>query len=141
VYDIEYTWNRNHEDLSRNFPPVTGNQNPNGGTIDTDHGTSVAGIIKAEKNGFGVDGIAPNVTFRAFSQYIQLPNIPLNNTFYTAIAIFYAAAEANPGDVILLEVQRTWYPLDWQPMLPIEWWPQDFGELYQYKPEIPTRWC
>jgi hypothetical protein len=64
VFDIEYSWNRDHEDLAgAKFLPVTGSTNL---TVvgDTDHGTSVAGIVVGARNNFGVEGIAPNATFR-----------------------------------------------------------------------------
>jgi len=127
VFDIEYAWNRNHEDVRRNFPPTVG-QPDFSQPRDIDHGTSVAGIVKADKNSFGVEGVAPNVTFHTVAQTVRLPGFtpPSTTVLNTWFAIFVAAAQANPGDVLLLEAQRPWTPVQSAPLLPIEWWPQDF---------------
>lgn len=48
VFDIEASWNLNHEDLPTNIQKVFGDDR-----TDTDHGTAVLGIIAGQHNGFG----------------------------------------------------------------------------------------
>jgi subtilisin family serine protease len=124
VFDIEYRWNQNHEDLRVNFPSVVG------GTIvvnntqkvrdDTHHGTAVAGVIGGDENNFGIEGIAPDANFFGVSQFPS-DDFVRNDTTNTARAILTAANMANPGDVILVEVQRGWQPFNFDILLPVEW--------------------
>lgn len=110
VFDIEYAWNRNHEDLRVNFPPsLRGFDNlttPAFHSANRDHGTAVAGVVVATVNGIGVNGIAPNATFIAVSEFADFDAVQRGNISIAA-AITLAASRARPGDVILFEVQRS----------------------------------
>jgi subtilisin family serine protease len=134
VFDIESGWSKNHEDLQINWPSDL-NQNDTRSTSNgsTFHGTATAGVIGGDTNGFGIEGIAPNAQYHMAGLYFD-------NSFRTysgARAIQSVISRARRGDVILLEQQRYWRapsmivlrgPLG-PPLLPIEWWPQDFDAI------------
>jgi len=92
IIDVENGWNVDHEDLPSLVVSL--------GSINTDrlffeHGTAVLGILGAEDNGFGVTGIAHDAELG----YVSL------ESYSIADAIAEAAAETDPGDVILMELQ------------------------------------
>jgi hypothetical protein len=130
VFDIEFDWNRAHEDLTINFPTIQGGDF-NGTGVDADsfraHGTAVAGIVGGDDNVFGVKGIAPNASFQAIrAQTVQQSNV-------VPWAIMSAADRGNPGDIILLEQQYGWSaqgerlsPLRY---VPVEWYPAEFDAI------------
>ncbi|GEM_PF-3438537 len=95
VIDIERFFNPDHEDL----PTV--NVLPNGDVDATwpgdafDHGTAVLGELFGQDNDFGVLGIVD-----------QSPAGFVSTAGGRPAAIDLAAANSNPGDVILLELQR-----------------------------------
>ena len=135
VFDIEYRWNRGHEDLQRNSLEIIGNRAPVLGNINAtnggiDHGTSVAGIIKTEKGFFGVGGVASNATFRPFSQFIDIPalNLPDSKTLYRR-CYRRSPLEARPGDVILLDSATDLVSSRPIANAPIERWPQDWAAI------------
>lgn len=112
--DLEFSWNVNHEDIPRLRLP---NALWNAGTpvdpfSDDNHGTAVAGIIAAARNGSGVDGTVPGVNFHM---------VNTNSAEYgwsVASSIYLAANKMTKGDVILLE-QQAWAP-DYEGYAPIE---------------------
>ncbi len=59
IYDIEYSWNVNHEDLSASTPLIV---KPGDAAIDPfnnlNHGTSVLGELVGSNNVYGVKGIS-----------------------------------------------------------------------------------
>ncbi|HJV08560.1 MAG TPA: S8 family serine peptidase [Acidimicrobiales bacterium] len=102
IADIEYSWNVNHEDLSkaRAAGAVIANGTPSDPFNDNDHGTAVLGEIVADENGFGVTGILSGAGLRL---------VNANNTggYALANAINLAAAALTAGDVILIEQQTS----------------------------------
>ncbi len=103
IYDLEYSWNRDHEDLSkaRGLSLLL-----NSGDIAVDpfnsfdHGTAVLGQMIADNDGKGVTGIA-------YGASIGLA--PTNTSalgYNVANAILLAAANGKAGDVILIEQQK-----------------------------------
>lgn len=95
VHDMEWAYEPLHEDLvdsviinrsSAPFPPNPGGQ---------DHGTSVLGVLVGTDNGYGIRGGAPEATARFYSG-------AFGRNITQAVAA--AVTEANPGDVVLLEI-------------------------------------
>lgn len=116
IYDVEYSWNQNHEDLSKAagvsllLDPGDSASDP---FNDTNHGTAVLGELIADDNTIGVTGIVPGA-------HIGLAPANTTNLGYNpANAILLAVDDAEPGDVILIE-QQYWVcgtgyygPLEW----------------------------
>lgn len=94
VSNIEYDFDPAHEDLLSN-PPSIGAGLPLGAYAF--HGNAVFGLIGAADDGFGITGAAPSASLR-----IVYPNNP---RYDVATAIIEAAAELQPGDVLLIEQQ------------------------------------
>ena len=108
IYDVEYYWLRDHEDLGKadDYPLLMdAGDTASYTTGDETHGTSVLGILIAGNNGFGVTGIAYGASIKLAptrtvtppdtDPYINRPN-----------AILLAVADGKPGDVILIEQQE-----------------------------------
>ncbi len=102
IYDVEYGWVQDHEDLSKALNvPLLLNPGDTARSSYTDHGTAVLGELIADKDGKGITGIAYGATIKlAPSETANLGVNPAN-------AILLSAADGQPGDVILVE-QQTW---------------------------------
>lgn len=104
IFDVEYSWNVNHEDLGKAALPGTliPNGTPQDPFNDNNHGTAVLGEMVADNNGSGVLGLAHGATLRLVNaNRAELPGYRL------AEAIDLARSNANRGDVILIEQQTT----------------------------------
>lgn len=95
IVDVETGWTHDHEDIRHKslnqFVGLAGAPYP------WDHGTAVLGELVGEDNASGVKGSVHQADVLMSSHLGSVANIP------TAIAI--AANAANPGDVVVLEVQ------------------------------------
>lgn len=101
--DLEGGWTTDHEDLISNSPTlIHGTQIPSW----IDHGTAVLGEVISVDNGLGVTGIANNPAS------VRLVSLEPGGV---ADAILAAVDVLNPGDVLLLEVQKAWVSGDWYP--------------------------
>lgn len=105
VVDVEYSWNRSHEDLVKAAPAAT--LIANGVPADPfdppndDHGTAVLGELIGTANAFGVTGLARDAD-------IGVANAYSSTTGYTpANAVDLARQQLSAGDVILIEQQWT----------------------------------
>ena len=67
VHDIEYSWNRTHEDVAKLATALVPNGTPSDPFADSNHGTAVAGQIAATSNTIGVTGLVPGATLRVLS--------------------------------------------------------------------------
>ena len=95
LIDVEQGWVLNHEDLPPGIALLTGRNKQFFG-----HGTAVLGVVAAVDNGRGVVGIAPGIgKLSVVSQWWS------ERHFCTARALFVAAMNLQPGDVLLLEAQ------------------------------------
>jgi len=108
--DLEQGWFLAHEDLVAKAPTLIFNDNRDG--VDGyrgDHGTAVLGEVIAVDNMVGVVGAAPTVSsVRVVSHYEAATNTAL----HVADAIVAAINVMAPGDVLLLEVQRSLLPTE-----------------------------
>jgi serine protease len=118
IYDVEYSWNQNHEDLSKAhgisllLDPGDSSVDP---FADDNHGTAVLGEIVADNDAKGVTGI---------SWGADVGLAPPNTSglgYNPAHAILLAVADGSPGDVILIEQQTTVCGLPDGHFGPIEW--------------------
>lgn len=116
IYDVEYSWNQTHEDLSKvhGIPLLL---NPGDAAIDpfldNNHGTAVLGEIIADNDTKGVTGI---------SWGANAGLAPANTAllgYNPANAILLAVADGKAGDVILIEQQfrvcglSNFGPIEW----------------------------
>lgn len=101
--DIEYAWLLEHEEWNEGTMTPEANQTPDLEALvditDGNHGTGVAGVLIAGDNGYGITGIAPDATLGVY------PELSIESGSRRPEAIVSAAADAAPGDVILLEMQ------------------------------------
>lgn len=102
IYDVEYSWNQSHEDLSK-ASGVALLLNSGDSAVDPyssdDHGTAVLGELIADDDTKGVTGISHGADIGL------APANTANLGYNPANAILLAVADAEPGDVILIEQQ------------------------------------
>ncbi len=111
VTDIEYSWRTTHEDLDA---AVGASRCYDFGTDQIEHGTAVAGLVAAGRNGYGTTGIAHGVSLRLVSDY------PVGMSYSVARAIDCASGFMSAGDVMLLEAQ-TYGPTGQNDFVPVEY--------------------
>ena len=125
ITDVEGAWQLMHEDLLQNLVGVVA------GTPTTDlawrnHGTNVFGEFGGDRNGLGVEGIAPDATIAGASIFGGVGS---------AGAIQQAADHLGAGDIILIELHRPGprhnfaSRNDQLGYIAIEWWPDDFAAI------------
>ncbi len=120
IIDIEGDWVLDHEDMVQPFlvdirPALMSAANlldPAESLNGRNHGTAVIGILRARDDGRGVTGIAHGSRYGVVSVIREsMPEID-PSIFYrmTADAINVAAANLDPGDVILIEQHAPFHP-------------------------------
>jgi len=101
--DVEYAWALAHEEWNEGSLVLEPGQTPDlealQGITDENHGTAVAGVLIGGDDGYGVTGIAPGSTLGVY------PELSIEQGSRRPEAIIAAAADADVGDVILLEMQ------------------------------------
>ena len=118
VFDVEYSWNQSHEDLSK-AAGVTLLVNAGDSAIDPfssdNHGTAVLGQLVADNDDKGVTGAS-------WGADVGLaPAFTANLGYNPGNAIALATAAGAPGDVILIEQQTTVCGLPTGNYGPSEW--------------------
>ena len=95
IVDVETGWTDDHEDIAHasqgqyvGFAPLH---------YPWDHGTAVLGELVGEDDGSGVHGLVPEAEIRLSTHQGVVGQIPAS--------VANAAAEASPGDFVVLEVQ------------------------------------
>lgn len=107
--DLEQGWFLNHEDYTSKSPGLLYGDNRDGvGTYVGNHGTAVLGEVVADDNTVGVVGIAPSVASADVTSHFDASS---GTSLHVADAIVGALGSLDPGDVLLLEVQRGAPPL------------------------------
>lgn len=91
ICDIETGLIVNHEDIPLAIPANVIGPNPS----PTDHGLAVAGEMVSDKNGYGVTGGVYRARYKFHS----------HQSINWASSVNTAAANSQPGDIIVLEVQ------------------------------------
>ncbi len=100
VVDIEGDYNTRHEDLgtSRGAKDWPGNGTPFDDISGRHHGTASLGMVVAQHNDFGIDGLAPD------AEPIFAPSYSEEFGYSVGSAILRNLQNLRAGDVILLEV-------------------------------------
>lgn len=108
--DLEQGWFPGHEDYASKSPSIVYGDNRDGvGSYKGNHGTAVLGEVAADDNTLGVVGIAPSVaSVRMVSHY----DAGTSTTGHVADAILAVLPSMNVGDVLLLEIQRSYRPTE-----------------------------
>ncbi len=123
--DVEYAWRLTHEDLPPSIQVLGPTpRTPSGlsAAVETNHGTASLGVVLAQHNGLGVDGIAPDVMPRVAGSYTDTSQPYEVNL---ARAIDRARDWLLAGDVLLIEAQmggpRWTNPSSQAGLVPVEW--------------------
>ncbi len=112
IFDIEYSWDTTHEDLSKARTALLANGTPVDPYSNNNHGTAVLGELIADSNGYGVTGASKDAGLTLINAYNA------ENGYDPIGALHLAASHAQPGDVVLIE-QQTYGPTGLY--VPIEW--------------------
>jgi hypothetical protein len=108
--DSEQGWFLSHEDFSSKSPTLLYGDNRDGvGTYKGNHGTAVLGEAIADDNTVGVVGIAPSVSSVSVTSHYDASSATTGNV---ADAILGALPSMDPGDVLLLEIQKSYLPTE-----------------------------
>ncbi|MFN4197524.1 MAG: S8 family peptidase [Flavobacterium sp.] len=124
VRDIEYGFNKNHEELHQVNCFVAPNMNISSAATEswTEHGTPVFGIIMAHNGDYGVTGLTHSV-----QEMVLFPEWQQSG-WDRANAVFQSILASNPGDIILYEMQQTAVPTNQNSFVPAEF-RQDIWDL------------
>ena len=114
ICDIEYSWNYDHEDVTKAYGSQI-NTNVADPFSNNDHGTSVIGVLVSDNNGWGTTGICYNSNLLTCGSYYGS-----SPTWNVPGAIILAISHLSAGDIILLEQQ--WDYTGSNSFIPIEWW-------------------
>jgi len=124
--DIEYNWFQAHEELNDVRVTFIGPQHavPPGLNFlnETFHGTASLGVVGADRNGYGVEGIASRAHLMATGQFT------VSGGYSPAAAINRAASVLRPGDVMLLELQM-FGGFSGTSLVPAEWHTAEFAAI------------
>jgi hypothetical protein len=124
VVDIEGGWRLSHECLANvRFNLWAGEVSDTPAWIE--HGTAVAGMLASPREGEGISGISPAARVGMVSIFEKgdASDQRIANTIFKAMDL------VNPGDVMLLELQRPGPATNFQPdenqkgYLPLSYWP------------------
>jgi Subtilase family len=108
--DLEQGWFLNHEDYTSKTPTLLSGDNRDGiGGYVGNHGTAVLGEVSADDNTIGIVGIAPSVTTVNVTSHWDTAS---NSSGNVADAIVGALPTLQPGDVLLLEIQKGFLPTE-----------------------------
>ena len=108
--DLEQGWFLNHEDYTSKAPTLLSGDNRDGiGGYVGNHGTAVLGEVSADDNTVGLVGIAPSATTVNVTSHW---NTASNSSGNVADAIVGALPTLQPGDVLLLEIQKGFLPTE-----------------------------
>jgi len=126
VCDLEYSWNYNHNDITKALGSQINSyvQDP---FSNNDHGTAVIGEMVSDNNGWGTTGICFGANLKTCGTYYGNPSPQWN----VAGALLVAISNLSAGDVILIE-QQWEYVSGSNNFVPIEWWGSHSPAAQQY---------
>lgn len=101
--DIERGWKLDHSDLPPGIQMIHGSSQQS----SKNHGTAVLGIVLGVPNDTGIVGITPNVATTKVASWVPAgPSSGFVDDLENAIAAAIEPSVLQPGDVLLLEVER-----------------------------------
>lgn len=103
IHEVEYGWRDTHEDLvDVDLHPEPG-QTVAAAAFDMGlapaHGTASVGMLVAPHNDYGVDGMVPDAALYTYPEWTEEDGLRRTN------AIAAAVAQAEPGDIVMLQMQ------------------------------------
>jgi subtilisin family serine protease len=121
IVDVEVCFETGHEDFT---PPYYIGSNP--ACSSTDHGTAVWGVVAGKADDKGITGIAHGAQMGVYG-FIEGDLDDVNDQYIKGIntAIRSAAAQLQPGDVMIIEQHMTGP----DNFAPVEYWKEIFDEL------------
>jgi serine protease len=123
IVDIEYSWNTNHQDLTKAKVALVPNGTPVDPFNNNNHGTAVLGEMIADSNTIGVTGVSPA------SELLLINAFNAERGYDLVGALQLAALNTVPGDVIIIE-QQSWGPTaDQNDFVPVEWIPEVYDAV------------
>lgn len=123
IADIEYDWNRDHEDIEA--ARASDALIPNGtfsSPYSNAHGTAVAGILSGQTNSYGINGIAPDSKLHLVNAY------NIERGWDIANAVYISQDYMESGDIILIE-QQAQGPSEAGKYVPVEWIPSVYDAI------------
>lgn len=102
VIDLERAWILDHQDLPT-LALKYGDDATGTDDLDGDHGAAALGVVGAIDNAIGVLGAAPKLTRLDVVSHFDAGD---GTSMHVADAIIAATTHLEPGDILLLEVQR-----------------------------------
>jgi len=117
VRDVEYGFNSNHEDLHQENAFIAPGMNISSSATPsfTEHGTPVFGIIMAGNDGYGMTGLAHEVTEMVlFPEWQEIGYNRIN-------AVNQSIQNSTAGDVIMYEMQEDGAAAGFQDYVPAEY--------------------
>jgi hypothetical protein len=128
VVDLEYAWNRQHEDLTKAAPAAaliaSGTPcNP----FDSDHhGTATLGVLVGDRNAFGITGGVPDAAL-GIANAAQVTTTGCRQE--VANGVYAASTAMSPGDVLVIEQQTRAFSFDGSDYVPVEWDPKTYDAI------------
>lgn len=103
IHEVEYGWRSTHEDLvDVDLRPQPG-QTVAAAALEMglapEHGTASVGMLVAPHNGYGIDGMVPDAQLYTYPEWTE------EDGLRRAGAIAAAVAQAQPGDIVMLQMQ------------------------------------
>ncbi len=103
IHDVEYGWRASHEDLEDvDLHPEPGQTVAADALVQglaPEHGTATVGMLAAPHNGYGIDGMVPDAELYTYPEWSAEDGLRRTQ------AVAAAVAAAEPGDVVLLQMQ------------------------------------
>ncbi|HEU4538190.1 MAG TPA: S8 family serine peptidase [Polyangiaceae bacterium] len=133
IIDVEWSWHFDHEDLGGRHDGVLAGR-PTRNEAQADHGTAVLGVLGAQHNGYGVEGIVPHARLGA----VALPQFCHDPAAFArplAAAIRRATDLLGRGDLLVLAVHRPGPRHQFASRddelgyVAVEWWPDVFAAV------------
>ena len=103
IHEVEYGWRASHEDLVdvdlHPEPGQTVAADAIASGLAPEHGTATVGMLVAPHNGYGIDGMVPSVSLHTYPEWTE------EGGLRRAEAVAAAVSNAEPGDIVMLQMQ------------------------------------
>ncbi len=118
LVDLEQGWIPAHEDIDPELPPLVGDNRHGEGEYRGHHGTAVLGVVAGREGTVGIRGIVGGLHRPRVASHFHRPGAGTgapSGPGHVAGAIRQALPRMAEGDVLLLEVQRSYLPTEVDP--------------------------